>query len=516
MSMSPPDAERLAALSRHFNFGLSEADLAEFAPAVEAALGSVAAVAELYARTAPSPPKREWWTPEASENPLGAWYVRTSITEREEGPLAGRTVAVKDNTCVAGVPMMNGSDTVRGFIPSRDATVVTRLLEAGATITGKSVCEDLCFSGGSFTSRTGPVRNPWDPTRQTGGSSSGSAALVASGEVDMATGGDQGGSVRMPSGFCGTVGHKPTWGLVPYTGAFPIERTIDHLGPMTRTVADAALMLGVMAGPDGLDSRQQDGQAPVDYTAAIAQPAAGLRVGVLAEGFGTPVSEPAVDDTVRAAVEQLGAAGMSASEVSVPWHADAMHVWSVIATEGATQQMLEGNAYGMNAWELFDPELVKFYGRQRLVNGPTLSKTVKLVGMTGRHMIDTDGGVHYAMARCLAYELRAAYDDALSRFDVLVMPTLPYVAWEIPPADVSLADYLAAALNMIGNTAPFDVTGHPACSVPAGLAGGLPVGLMIVGRRFDDATVLRVAHHYEQTVGGFPRPAALSEGSRSW
>ena len=162
---------------------------------------------------------------------------------------------------VAGVPMMNGSETLEGFVPTRDATIVTRLLAAGATIAGKAVCEDLCFSGGSHTSRTGPVRNPWDLTRSAGGSSSGSAALVAAGAVDMATGGDQGGSVRIPSAYSGTVGHKPTHGLVPYTGAFPIEFTIDHLGPITRTVADAALMLGVIAGYDGFDARQAPGVA---------------------------------------------------------------------------------------------------------------------------------------------------------------------------------------------------------------------------------------------------------------
>ena len=182
--------------------------------------------------------------------------MTTEIQEATDGPLAGRTVAIKDNIMVAGVPMMNGSETLEGFVPTRDATVVTRLLAAGATITGKAVCEDLCFSGGSHTSRTGPVRNPWDPTRSAGGSSSGSAALVAAGAVDLAVGGDQGGSVRIPSAYSGTVGHKPTHGLVPYTGAFPIELTLDHLGPITRTVADAALMLGVLAGADGLDPRQ--------------------------------------------------------------------------------------------------------------------------------------------------------------------------------------------------------------------------------------------------------------------
>src|SRR5690606_695313 len=157
----------------------------------------------------------------------------------------------------AGVPMANGSYSIDGYVPSEDATVVTRLLAAGATVVGKAVCEDLCFSGASFTSASGPVLNPWDTSRNAGGSSSGSAVLVLTGEADLAIGGDQGGSIRMPSAWSGTVGHKPTYGLVPYTGGFPIERTIDHLGPMGRTVRDVAMMLDVLAGPDGQDPRQK-------------------------------------------------------------------------------------------------------------------------------------------------------------------------------------------------------------------------------------------------------------------
>ena len=213
--------------------------------------------------------------------------------------------------------MMNGSASVEGYVPRRDATVVTRLLAAGATLAGKAVCEDLCFSGGSHTSRTGPVRNPWDRSRSAGGSSSGSAALVAAGQVDLALGGDQGGSIRIPSAFCGTVGHKPTYGLVPYTGAFPIENTIDHLGPITRTVRDAALMLGVLAGPDGLDPRQRAAVPPADYLAGLEDGVAGLRIGVLTEGFGIPgLSQPGVDDAVRAAIDTLAAAGARVSQVS--------------------------------------------------------------------------------------------------------------------------------------------------------------------------------------------------------
>jgi amidase len=509
MPVPVPDAARLAALSEHYAFRLSEAELAEFAPAVAATFASSEAVERLYARTVPDVPAREW---SPGEHPLGAWYVTTHISDPDAagGPLSGRTVAIKDNVCVAGVPMMNGSATVEGFVPRRDASVVSRLLAAGATIAGKAVCEDLCFSGGSFTSKPAPVRNPWDPTRNAGGSSSGSGALVATGDVDLALGGDQGGSVRIPASFSGIVGHKPTHGLVPYTGAFPIEQTIDHLGPMTRTVSDAALMLSVLAGVDGLDPRQPDEITPMDYVAALAEPPAGLRVGIVIEGFATPVSEPGVDTAVRAAIEVLRSTGLQTDEVSIPWHRDAMHVWNVIATEGAAYQMIDGNGYGMNWQGAYDPELIAHYARHRKERGAELSKTVKLVGLSGRHTYEVGGGSYYAMARNLVPEVRAAYDAALSEYDVLVMPTLPYTAREIPPDDVSLADYLTTALSMIGNTAPFDVTGHPACSVPTELVDGLPAGLMIVGKRFDDATVLRVANAYEQAVGGFAAPPVLT------
>jgi amidase len=183
-----------------------------------------------------------------------------------------------------------------------------------------------------------------------------------------------------------------------------------------------------------------------------------------------------------------------------------MHVWNVIATEGAAYQMIDGNAFGMNVEDFYDPELITHYAAGRRDHGAELSRTVQLVGLSGQYTFEVGGGRYYAMARHLAGELRAAYDAALSEYDVLVMPTLPYTAREIPPADVSLPDYLDTALSMIGNTAPFDVTGHPACSVPAGLVDGLPAGLMIIGRRFADATVLRMARTYEQAVGGFARP----------
>ncbi len=389
-----------------------------------------------------------------------------------------------------------------------------RLLDAAAVIAGKAVCEDLYFSGGSHTACTGPVRNPWDQARSAGGSSSGSAALVAAGEVDLALGGDQGGSIRIPASFCGVVGHKPTRGLVPYTGAFPIENTLDHLGPIAATVRDAALALDVLAGPDGLDPRQRccphdSGDAGAGLLVGLDAGVAGLRIGVLREGFGfAGLSQPAVEETVRSAIAALADAGARVSDVSVPWHRDALAVWTVIATDGVVTQMIDGNGFGMNAHGRYDPELITRYAAARREHPGLLPETLKATLFAGRHAIDTSDGRYYAMARNLATELTAAYDAALDAVDVLVMPTLPIVASPLPPPGVAREDSIARSTEMIVNTAPFDVTGHPATTVPAGLAGGLPAGLMIVGRHHEDATCLRVAASCEAAAGGFPRPPA--------
>src|ERR1700744_6561598 len=239
-------------------------------------------------------PRGPGYRPQGDENRYGAWYVKTSIKGKPNGKLSGRRIALKDNVCLAGVPMMIGADVLEGYVPDVDATIVDRILDAGGEITGKAVCEYYCVSGGSHTSSTGPVQNPRAPGYTTGGSSSGSGALVAAGDVDMAIGGYQAGSIRIPASFCGIVGLKPTSGLVPYTGIGPLEMTIDACGPMTMNVSDNALLLEVIAGPDGIDSRQR-GVPAGRYTEALDDGVQGLRIGVLKEGFGLHNSEPDVD-----------------------------------------------------------------------------------------------------------------------------------------------------------------------------------------------------------------------------
>src|SRR5438093_311504 len=365
MAVKTPTMDDLAHLAASFSLNVTKEDLESFQGLMADMLASYTRLDELPEPLLPvTYPRHPGFRPQPAENPLGAWYWRTELKGAPSGPLAGKTVAIKDNVCVAGVPMMNGSSVLEGYLPEIDATIVARILDAGGTILGKAVCENLCFSGGSHTSATGPVRNPHDPNRSAGGSSSGSAALVAAGEVDLAIGGDQGGSIRMPSCWCGIYGLKPTYGLVPYTGIFPIELTLDHTGPMARTVADVALLLEVIAGPDGLDPRQRIGLKGEAYTRALPGDARGLRLGIVQEGFGWEgLSEKDVDECVTEAAQAFERLGAEVRTVSIPWHRDGRHVWSAIATEGSTMLMVLGNSMGTNWKGHYTTSLLDAYTR---------------------------------------------------------------------------------------------------------------------------------------------------------
>jgi amidase len=252
-----PTLAQLGEVAGELGLNFSEADLSAHLEALQPSFEAYNVLDQMSDELpAIAYPRRPGHRPAPEENLHGAWYVKTEVPGAASGKLAGKTVALKDNICLAGVPMMNGASTLEGYVPHVDATVATRILDSGGTIVGKTVCEYFCFSGGSHTSASGPVHNPHRKGYSAGGSSSGSAVVVASGEVPMALGGDQGGSIRIPASFCGIYGLKPTHGLVPYTGIMPIELTLDHTGPMTATVEDNALLLEVLAGPDGLDPRQ--------------------------------------------------------------------------------------------------------------------------------------------------------------------------------------------------------------------------------------------------------------------
>ena len=497
MTVQRPTHSQLTEIAAELGMSMSDARVQEFLDVMQGTLDAYDVVDAmpdhlppvLYPRTAGHRPSPE-------ENPFNAWYVKTEVRGAPRGPLHGRTVALKDNVCLAGVPMMNGASTLKGYTPDVDATIVTRLLDAGATIAGKAHCEYFCLSGGSHTNATGPVQNPHKAGYSAGGSSSGSGALVASGEVDMAIGGDQGGSIRMPSAYCGCYGLKPTHGLVPYTGVMPIETTIDHTGPMTQNVRDNAVMLQAIAGADGLDPRQYDPQVD-DYTGAIGRGAGGLRIGLVKEGFGHANSEADVDAKVRAGAELFRRLGAAVDEVSIPAHLNGPAIWTPIAVEGLTNQMMLGNGMGTGWKGMYTTSLLDFHANWRN-RADELSDTLKICMFMGQYYLKHHRGHYYAKAQNLARQLRDEYDKMFGAYDLLLMPTLPIKATPLPPPDASLALYCQRAFEMLANTSPFDVTGHPAMSIPCGMSDGLPVGMMLVAAKWQEAAIYRAAAAFEQ------------------
>jgi len=342
------------------------------------------------------------------------------------------------------------------------------------------------------------VVNPHDHTRTTGGSSSGSAALVASSAVDMAVGCDEGGSIRVPSAFCGIVGHKPTWGLVPFTGIFPLETTIDHVGPMARSVHDCALMLETMAGPDGLDPRQHAAYRSQPYTNLIKAGGKGLRVGILQEGFGLPDGEKDVDALVMEAAHKFARAGAKVSTVSVKEHTtlalDCLNLVSAAMSPAAHDAM------GLNWKGRHSMDIAEFYVKHRRERAPLFPPEVKLWLVLEKMLDRTSNGLYYGHAQNVALAVRAAYDHALEQVDVLVMPTVAARPPKLPDANADFATSLKFSDGAALNTSQFDLTGHPALSVPCGKLDGLPIGMMMVGRMGDDATVLRAGYAFEQIV----------------
>ncbi len=497
MPVQMPTAEQLRDVADEMGLSLSEKDVQSF-------LGLIAGSIDAYNVVDGLPdnlpqvryPRVPGYRPEGEENKYNAWYYKTRIQGAAGGKLEGKTVALKDNVMLAGVPMMNGAATLEGYVPDIDATIVERLLDAGATIEGKAHCENFCLSGGSHTNATGAVHNPHRMGYSAGGSSSGSAALVAAGEVDMAVGGDQGGSIRMPAAYCGIYGMKPTHGLVPYTGIMPIEIYVDHTGPMTGNVSDNALMLEVIAGADGVDPRQYDVETH-PYSEMLEGGVGGMKIGVLQEGFGHPNSETDVDAANRAAADILAKLGAEVREVSVPMHAMGAAIWTPIGVEGLTGTMMWGDGYGHSRQDLYVTSLMDFHHRWR-ERADQMSETTKLFTMLGTYIRNHYGLRYYGKGVNLSRRLAAEYDKVLAECDLLLLPTVPLKATPLPGPDASREEYVQRALEMIGNTAPFDITHHPAMSIPCGMGDGLPIGMMLVGKRYCEATIYRAAYAFEQ------------------
>ena len=502
MTISTPTAAELRRAAERLQLPVTDDELNSFALLSGGVSGFFRRVDQLEEQhRALRYPRAGGHRPSAEEDPLNAWYWKCAIEGAPSGSLRGRRIAIKDNICVAGMPMMNGSSILEGYIPETDATVVTRILDAGGEVAGKAVCENFCLSGGSHTADTGPTHNPHRTGYSSGGSSSGSAALVASGEVDMAIGADQAGSIRVPSSWCGIYGLKPTFGLVPYTGAALLEYTIDHLGPMTANVADLALLLEVIAGPDGYDSRQA-GCRQAEYSRALAGRIDDLRIGLVEEAFGWEgMSSAAVDNSVREAARKFERLGAEVVSLSLPFHRDGLPIYMGVGLEGVSKVISSSGGVG-SCWRgIYPLDLMRATTGAMRDRSEKMAPGVKFILMMGRHMQDKYGGLYYAKCQNLRHALMRNYDQALRECDLLLMPTTPMQAQPLPLADAPLVEKIAKSMEQVANTCPFNLTGHPSMNAPCGEFDGLPIGMELVGRYWEEATLLRAAHAFEQAQG---------------
>jgi amidase len=500
-------------LAREFHFSIDDSEISEYEQLAEFVLrvldpldvehpvpaGNVAAVRDPGYRPTPA------------EDPYNAVVRRCHVKADIEGPLTGKRIGLKDSIAIAGIPMTCGSKVLEGFVPTLDSVVTDRLLRAGATISAVTNMDNFAFSGGGDTSEYGPTLCPFDLTRTAGGSSSGSAAALYYDDVDIAIGADQGGSIRVPAAWCGAVGLKPTHGLVPYVGIAGIDQTFDHCGPIALHVEDAAQVLSVIAGAEESDPRQRAGVATQDYSRFVAEAAdrlTGVRIGVVEEGFSPKAGvERETVAAAQAAIERLKELGAEIRSVSVPAHLSSAAIGFAGFIEGMTA-LISGGGNGWHWRGRYWPEFASALCEGLTRSGQELPPQMKVALICGTHLRRRYLGRYYATAQNLRAPLTAAYDRIFDDLDFLVMPTTPGRP-HADDKDLSIAERVIRGWAVLSNTTPFDMTGHPAVTIPAAEAGGLPVGVMLVGRHFEDGQLLAIARTYEMNFGWVPEhPAA--------
>ena len=415
-------------------------------------------------------------------------------SRRDAGPLAGVPVAVKDNICTAGLTTTAGSAALERFVPPYSATAVERLERAGAIVIGKTNCDEFAMGLSSEHSAFGPVRNPWDRSRTPGGSSGGSAAAVAAGLVPVALGSDTGGSVRQPAALCGCVGVRPTYGRVSRHGLIAFASSLDQIGPLALTVRDAATVLGVIAGPDPLDATTADAAVP-DWSAALDGDVRGCRIGFPMHLLDTGVDEE-VARGVATAVATLASMGAEVRDIRLP-HADlAVPVYYLVATAEASSNLAryDGVRYGHRA--AGEDGLRAMYERSRAEG---FGAEVKRRIILGTFVLSAGYyEAYYLTAQRARAQITAAFTAALGEVDLLALPTSPTPAF---PLGERLQDPVAMYLSDVF-TVGASLGGLPAISLPCGLTrGGLPIGLQLIGRPFDEAALLRAADAYERETG---------------
>jgi aspartyl-tRNA(Asn)/glutamyl-tRNA(Gln) amidotransferase subunit A len=404
-------------------------------------------------------------------------------------PLAGVPVAIKDVMVTAGVRTTAGSKILDNFIPPYDCTAVARLEAAGAVILGKLNCDEFAMGSSTENSAYHPVHNPRDKSRVPGGSSGGSAAAVAASMAVATLGSDTGGSIRQPASFCGVVGLKPTYGRVSRYGLIAFASSLDHIGPFANTVKDVALMLRTIAGRDPMDSTSADVPVP-DYVAELEKPIQSLRVGVAKEYFGEGL-DPEVRAAVEAAIQKLAELGCEIVPVSLPHTEYAIPTYYIVATAEASSNLarFDGVRYGFRANA---SNLSQMYRETR---DGGFGMEVKRRIMLGTYALSAGYyDAYYLKAQKVRALLTRDFDEAFKKVDVIAAPTAPTPAFKLgEKVGDPLAMYLADIYTVTANLA-----GIPGISVPCGENGeGLPIGLQIFGRWFDEATLLRVAHSFE-------------------
>ena len=411
----------------------------------------------------------------------------------EAGPLEGIPLAVKDVICTQGVPTTCGSRMLQNFVPPYDATAVARLRAAGALLLGKTNTDEFAMGSSTEYSAFFTTANPWDPERVPGGSSGGSAAAVAAGMALGALGTDTGGSVRQPASLCGVVGLKPTYGRVSRYGLVAHGSSLDQIGPLTRDVEDAALLLRCIAGYDPLDSTSLDYPVP-DYAAELKTVSGlrGIRVGVPQEYFIEGI-EPGVEQAVRAALQVLAELGAELREVSLPHTAYGIPIYYLVATAEASSNLAryDGVRYGLR---IDHPDMWQTYFETRQAGfGPEVKRRI----MLGTYALSAGYyDAYYLKAQQARTLLRRDFERAWQQVDVLACPTSPSVAFKIgqktdDPLQMYLADVFTVSLNRVGMCG---------ISVPCGFCAGLPVGLQLMGPALGESTILRVAYAYQQAT----------------